>query len=242
MTPAQIQAFRLVQGIAPKYTYAANSKEWEFKEFLMAMTNRYHKDVDTYDSADGIETIITEFELSFVVLYDHPHDSDECSSVEMLLVKGVPLVGWKKVGDRSDYSDGLVVFNDEQGRALAMRVWQLVHNTDAVGEDTMDVLDWVFSHNQYVHPIKGIKEDPLAYVLNNPRWTLRQRLDMDEKALFVINEDDTLTRVERIVSVAMSADRYGANEYHRTTVELVDGTTREVETDTIVHTPLRARP
>lgn len=239
MTPAQLQAFRLVQGIAPTYSHAIDPKEWCIKEFLVAMTSRYHTDVSTYDSADGIENLVTEFELSMVTLYDHPHSSDESCSVAMLLVKGLPLVGWKRVGDRSDYSDGLVVFNDAHGRALAMRVWQLMHNTDAVGEDALDVLAWAFGDNQYVHHVQDLREDAIAYVINSPHWMLGRGLNTRERAFYAINEDNTLSRIKHVVSTAMSPNPYGSNNYHRTTVELEDGTQRELETNTIVHTPLR---
>lgn len=240
MTPAQLQAFRIVQGIAPKYSFAHSAKEWDFKEFLMQMTSQYHTDVGTYDSAEGLDALVEEFEMSLVSLYDHPHDSDECCSVEFLLVKGVPLIGWKKVGDKSDYSDGFVVFNDDEGRNLAKRVWQLVHNTDAIGDDTLDVLKWVFDENQYIQGVGNVREDLVAYAINSPRWMLGRGLDLNDHKLYAINPDNSLAPVARVVSTAMSPDRYGSNAYHRTTVELEDGTQREVETEMIVHTPRRA--
>lgn len=243
MTPAQLQALRIVQGIAPKYSYAVSPNEWDFKEFLMAMTSRYHADVSTYDNADGIELVVQELEMSIVCVYDHPHDSDESSSVEFMLVKGVPLMGWKRVGDRSDYSDGIVVLNDEEGRTLARRVWQLVHSTDTVGEDTLDVLAWMFEDNQYLHPLTGVRQDLVAYAINNPRWMLG-RINPQKHRLYAIKPDDTdaapvLARIVRIVSTTMSAEKYASDAYHRSTVELEDGTQCEVETDCIVHTPLR---
>ena len=239
MTPAQLQAFRLVQGIASTHSYAMDPKEWYLKDFLLAMASRYHTDISTYDSADGIENIVVEFQISMMDIYDHPHGSDESCSVQMLLVKGVPLAGWKRVGDRSDYSDGLAVFNDAEGRALAMRVWQLVQNTDAIGEDTMDVLDWMFAENQYVFHVKDLREDSVAYALTSPHWMLGKSIDGGKHILYAINENNTLIRIKRIVSTSKSNNSYSPNDYHRTTVELYDGTQRELDTHTIVHTPLR---
>jgi hypothetical protein len=238
MTPAQLQASTLVQGIIPAHSHTVNPDEWDFKEFLMAMTSLYHTDVSTYDSAEGLDSLVTEFEMSIVTLYDHPHDSDESSSVAMLLVKNVPLLGWKRIGDRSDYSDGLVVFNDAQGRELAMRVWKIVNNNGCIGSDTMNVLDWVFENNHYVHCVKDLCKDPIAYVIDNPRWMLRGQLEL-KNALYAVNGDKKLARIKRIVSTAVSPDRYGPTAYHRSTVELEDGSQCELESTHIVHTPLR---
>lgn len=245
MTPAQNQAFLLVQGIVPKYSHAINSKEWDFREFLMAMTSCYHKDVSTYDNADGIELLVEEFEITLVSLYDHPHDSDESSSVDMLLVKGIPLIGWKRVGDRSDYSDGLVVLNDAEGRSLAKRVWEIVHTTESMDNDNLDVAKWLFEDNQYVRAL-DIREDSVAYAINSPRCMLGS-VSTEKSRLYAMkpNASDTpsvLALIVRIVSVSMCTDdnKYSRNAFHRSVVEFEDGTQCEVETDRIVHTPLRA--
>ena len=87
--------------------------------------------------------------------------------------------------------------------------------------------------------IKDLREDPIAYVLQNPRWMLG-RIDTNDNALYVVNEDNTLVRVSRITKTATSGDPYGSDAYHRTTVELVDGTSREVDSGYLVHTPLRS--
>ena len=245
MTPAQNQAFLLVQGIVPKYSHALNSKEWDFREFLMAMTSCYHKDVSTYDNADGIELLVEEFEITLVSLYDHPHDSDESSSVDMLLVKGIPLIGWKRVGDRSDYSDGLVVLNDAEGRSLAKRVWEIVNTTDSMDNDNLDVAQWLFEGNQYVRAL-DIREDSVAYAINSPRWMLGS-VSPKKNSLYALkpNTGDTPSVLTPIVSIVSNAicpekDKYTSKEFHRSTVEFEDGTQCEVETDSIVHTPLRA--
>ena len=216
----------------------------------MAMTSYYHKDVSTYDDADGIEHLVEEFELTLVSLYDHPHDSDESSSVEMLLVKGIPLVGWKCVGDRSDYSDGIVVLNDAEGRSLAKCVWDLVHTNEGTGNamlnDTLDVAKWMFEGNQYVHAI-SFTDDPIAYAIENPRWMLGS-VDTKNNRLyayrFIGDAPSALAPIVRIVSHSMCTDenKYGRNAFHRSTVEFEDGTQCEVETDSIVHTPLRVLP
>ena len=100
-------------------------------------------------------------------------------------------------------------------------------------------LAWMFEGNHYLHPIKDLREDPIAYVLQNPRWMLG-RIDTTDNALYVVNEDSTLVRVARITKTATSGDPYGSDAYHRTTVELVDGTSREVDSGYLVHTPLRS--
>lgn len=240
MTPAQLQALRLIQGIAPAHP-TSTPDAWEFKEFLLGMTNRYHSDVSTYDSTTDLDKLVQEFELSLVTLYDHMHGSDECCSVDFLLLRGLPLAGWKKVGDHSDYSDGLAVFNETDARALAMRVWKLVHEAsheDSVNEDTMDVLQWAFAGNSYVTLLNNVPQDMVAYAINSPHWMLG-RLNPSTERLFVINSDDTLTPIVRVVSTATSPSPYGAGAFHRTTVELQDNSQREVETQYIVHAPLR---
>lgn len=240
MTPAQLQALRLVQGIAPSNT-SETSDAWDFKEFLLGITHRYHTDVSSYDTVPTLENLVRELDMSLVTLYDHPHDSDECCSVEFLLVGGIPLAGWKKVGDHSDYTDGLVVFNDAQARALALRVWALVHEEaeKPTNEDTIDVLEWAFADNSYLTPLKDAPADLVTYAINSPRWMLG-RLGMKTRRLFVLNEDDTFLPVVRVVGTNMSAERYGKEAYHRTVVELEDGSQREVDSQYIVHTPLRA--
>ena len=240
MTPAQFQALDLIRGIAPSYAHDKDAAAWDFKDFLTTLAHQYHTDVSTYSSIEGLDGLVKEFEMSIVPIYDHPHDSDESSSVEMLLIKGVPLAGWLRVGDRNDYSDGLRVFNDALGREIAFRVWQLANaDTGPVGQDDLDVLAWMFEGNHYLHPIKDLREDPIAYVLQNPRWMLG-RIDTNDNALYVVNEDNTLVRVSRITKTATSGDPYGSDAYHRTTVDLVDGTSREVDSGYLVHTPLRA--
>lgn len=239
MTPAQFQAIGLVRGIVPSYTHTKDATAWDFKDFLTTMAHEYHSDISSYSSIEGLDELVKEFEMSIVPIYDHPHDSDESSSLDILLVKGVPLAGWMRVGDKSDYSDGMRVFNDAQGRELAFRVWQLANaEQDVVGQDNLDVLAWMFEGNQYLHPITDLREDPIAYVLQSPRWMLG-RIETSDRALYVVNEDNSLVRVARITDTAMSAERYGSEAYHRTTVELVDGTTREVDSGYLVHTPLR---
>ena len=157
----------------------------------------------------------------------------------MLLVNGVPLAGWKKIGDRNDYSDGLAVFNDEQDRDLAMRIWQLVHSTAAVGDATLDVLDWMFEGNHYLTPVPDLREDPVAYAIRNPSWMAAREINVSNRICYAINNDNTLSRIKHIVSTAMGPDKYGRNQWHRTTVEMEDGAQREIETHLIVHTPLR---
>lgn len=239
MTPAQFQALGLIRGIAPSYAHDKDATAWDFKDFLTTLAHQYHSDISTYSTVEGLDTLVKEFEMSIVGIYDHPHDSDESSSLDMLLVKGVPLAGWMRVGDRSDYSDGLRVFNDAQGRELAFRVWQLANAEQGpVGEDNLDVLAWMFEGNQYLHPIRDLREDPIAYVLQTPRWMLG-RLDTSDRALYVVNDDNSLVRVARIVATDVSPERYGDKAFHRTRVELVDGTMREVDSGYLVHTPLR---
>lgn len=211
----------------------------------MAMTSCYHRDVSTYDNADGIERLVEEFEITLVSLYDHPHDSDESSSVDMLLIKGIPLLGWKRVGDRSDYSDGLVVLNDAEGRILARRVWEIVNTTDSMDNDNLDVKAWLFEANSYVRAVDSC-EDSVAYTIENPRWMLGS-INTNNTRLYARKPTaDTMPSVfkpiVRIISHSMCTDenKYGRNAFHRSTVEFEDGMQCEVETDCIVHTPLRA--
>lgn len=238
MTPAQQQALTLIQGIPEIASYAVEPKQWELMDYLVVIASQYYQDVSQYDSSDELYTLATKFQLSIVGIYGHHHQSDESSELTMLLQAGIPIAAWKKIGDLSDYSHGLVIFNETQGKALAKEAWLLLKQPEEIAQESIDVLKWVFDGNPYLIPLTGIENEPIAYVLSSPHWKSGP-LDCKTDRLFVLNEDNILESIAEMRGHNKSENPYREDSFHRSTVLLKSGAEKEVDTHTIVVMPVR---
>lgn len=240
----QVQA--LIQG---RTIMAYHQGDWSLERFVLAIGHIYSDDVGNW-APDGFHAFLSEQRLSRVVLFDHPHDSDEECSVEILLQEDEPIAAWKRIGDHYEYYDGLAILHPYRCQRLADQVRALfAPENPQIQKPPEDFLAWAFEGNQYLSRVTGIPEYPLAYSLESPAWMLG-RLDLRNEQLFVVEgatveatETGTLTRggalvgVAQIVETHRPADRWGG-EVMRTTVLLMDGRTLTVPTSDLIVVPI----
>ena len=243
---AREQVRALVQGRA---ITAYHLGDWPLERFVLAIGHLYSDDVGDC-SPEGFHTFLSEQRLSRVVLFDHPHDSDEECSVSILLQDDEPIAAWKRIGDHYEYYDGLAVLYPDRCQRLADQVRALfAPGNPQVQDPPDDFLEWAFEGNQYLTRVTGIPEHPLAYSLESPMWALG-RLDLRNEQLFVVEgatvettETGTLTQggtlvgVTQIVETYRPADRWGS-EVMRMTVLLTDGRTLTVPASELVVVPV----
>lgn len=241
MTPAQTQALDLIQGLPRKYVTADRMSNWDFDHWLLTLARVYYQEVSEHHDSSQLLAFAKEKNVSIVTIYDHPHDSDESCSAEMLLVDGVPISAWKKIGDRSCYDDGMVMLNETQARALAKEVRNLVCDLESKADEHLDVRAWLFSENFYLTQVEQATMDPIAYGLKSPSWMVG-RLSCSTTKFHAINDDNTLEPVKALLSTTKSENPYANDAYHNTLVELQNGETRDVETYLLIMSPRRELP
>lgn len=108
--------------------------------------------------------------LQLHTLFDIPHDSDECCSADVLCLDGTPTLLFQRVGDRSDYSDGLQVLDLEKGKILlhvltdyyADQAFELLKSS----RKEVKSIDDVFATSQYLTAWSdGV------FSMNSPKWS-----------------------------------------------------------------------
>ncbi len=248
MSSAKEQVRALIQG---RSIMAYHQGDWSIERFVLAIGHLYSDDVGDC-SPEGFDEFLSKQRLSRVMLLNHPHDSDEECSVEILLQDDEPIAAWKRLGDHYEYYDGLAVLNPESCRRLANEVRALFASQyNVVSEPPEDFLKWVFEGNQYLSRITGIPEHPLAYSMESPGWMLGG-LNLRNERLFVVEgatveetehgtltQGGTLVEVANIVGHVRPTERWGSDQGVLTTVVLTDGRTLTVRTADLVVVPIQ---
>ncbi len=122
---------------------------------------------------DEIVELQTAFGTRLTVheLFDIAHDSDECCSAEVLCDNGKPVLLYKRIGDHSDYSDGLDVLDKPFARELLKTLLDI---RTAARLQTFES-ETTVPTNPMVALWKGVQYlSPLAatvFTVDSPKWT-----------------------------------------------------------------------
>ena len=243
-TPAQLQFAAYTKGLSTLNSYRQEPSKWDMWDFIRMVTSFYYKDISEHESLKDEQWFMEFWEqqqFKLVTIYDHAFDSDESCSLQVLTSFDMPVAAWKKIGDKNSYDDGMVVLNNAWGLDMSKTVFE--HQRDAdelIADENLDVAKWIFEKNQYLIPVEHPEVDPLTYLIETPSWMLGH-LDPTYNTLQVVDEvSNTTLKVTKIEGVKKSGNSWSSDSHHRTTVTLENGETKEVDTTSILVSPMRS--
>lgn len=195
-------SFKDIVKNAPRQSAFADGAVWTFRSMLEALQRNVLEAHDFIED-EVVETMHATFgeRLDVHTVFDIMHDSDECCSAEVLCIDGVPALLYKRIGDRSDYTDGLSILDKALARELLAVLVE--HRTKAAfarmeGEQpatTPEQLLW--EGTQYLVPLSSS-----AFFVGSPKWACGFRHAFSSHKAYMLDEQGALVRVTGFVKWA----------------------------------------
>lgn len=196
MTDSTKPLVSLVDLLAASQSHSAFSKEgqWDFLEIAEALQSNYLNSFGYAGSelADFIKVMWPNRVLVIHTLFDIPHDSDESCSATILTSDGKPVLLFKKIGDRSNYSDGLEILDAEFTRQLIHLVadYHLQETLQRVKSEPLATVESIVGGSQYIIPAVGD-----VFIVDSPKWALGFPSLFKEHSAWLVDDDGALHRV-----------------------------------------------
>jgi hypothetical protein len=195
---------------------------WRGIHLLEALKVRVRNDHERITDAVAAELTIHHGErLTYQCLFDVPHDSDEECSIEAVALDGVALFIHHRVGDRSDYTDGIRVLN---GPACAeilrkMAEAQLTEEFENLAieqaNDAPLTLESLLAKNQYLTYVSNG-----VFSIKSPRWCAHFRSVVSNYFVWHLTAPGLPVRVQSFVSWSSPNNRSLCTETARNTAVL----------------------
>lgn len=205
-------SFKDIVANTPKKDAFADGAIWTLRSMLEALqqcvfeTHGYLED----DVMDEVRAALGG-RLTVHTIFDIHHDSDECCSAEVLCLDECPTLLYKRIGDRSDYSDGLSVLDKELTRKLvAVLIEHRTRQAFAKMEaevSTQSPEETLWQGTQYLVPLTET-----AFFVGSPKWALGFRHAFESHKAYTADGDGGLVRVLGFVKWANKAQSWESNK------------------------------
>lgn len=178
---------------------------WTFTSMLEYLQERY---LSAYESIDDSLQSIEIFEELFQMpgsdikmqtIVDIFHDSDESCSIDVLSIKDKPTLMLHRVGDKSDYSDGLRILEPESARILlkgllAMKAKNALAELEADHYKPSSIGD-VLHAAGYLHVIGDE-----FFALASPKNAVGIRSAFDQHSAWHVENDGSVSHIQNFGS------------------------------------------
>lgn len=179
---------------APQHDAFSAATTWAFQQMLQALQAQVVGNHDALEE-ELVEQLNADFANRLVVhlVFDVLFDSDECCSAEVLSLDGTPILLFKRIGDKNDYSDGLCILDAQGARTLlgavlSVRTQQAL---DRIGskEPTTDTAA-LWRDVQYLVPAS-----PTIFSVASPKSALGFAHCFDKHRAFVVQDQGRVLEV-----------------------------------------------
>jgi hypothetical protein len=183
----------------PAQSAFSDEGKWDLMSMIDALQRNY---LDGFGDSDN--ELISQIALragpdavwGIHTIFNIDHDSDESCSAQMLVIDGSPALLMKRIGDRSDYSDGLSILNVELAKKLIHTIndyyveLKLKQMDGRISQDLIVSAEDVMSSCQYITPVKGD-----VFVVNSPKWVMGFQHLFKSHSAWVVDDSGVLNRV-----------------------------------------------
>jgi hypothetical protein len=206
--------------VAPSENAFSQDGRWYFHEIIEALKSKYLNSFGGYDDEefDFLKSKLSSRFTLIHTIFDIPHDSDEMCSARILSLDGAPVVLFKRIGDRSDYSDGLEVLDIELTKELVRLVLDY-HIQQSLQTDVLPAtLESITEGSQYIIPIAGD-----VFIVDSPKWALGFPRLFEKHSAWLVDDDGALLRVDSFKRWLTEKPRWSDDLGNHAIVETVAG-------------------
>lgn len=181
--------------IAPDDAFSINPRH-SFQRMLESLRSVYLGNYE-YAGDDLVDAFASAYGDALRVhsIVDVPHDSDESCSIHVLTLIGEPVLMDVRVGDKSDYSDGLQVIDANACKGLlrvlmefeAREIFQKLKEDQIVKPESMTA---IIDKTGYLSTIHDE-----FFVLNSPKWACGFRSLFKDRSVWAVDAEGHPSRV-----------------------------------------------
>lgn len=189
--------YKELVALTPSDSVFSEKAQWTFRSMLEAFQQvvlERHESIED-ELVDRFKAVYGD-RLRLHTLFDIPHDSDESCSAEVLCLDGAPVLLFKRVGDRSDYSDGLSIIDPALSKGFLEIFTERFNNLAlekmaALQESLPSMADLIAS----THYLGAVNDE--VFIVISPKWAMGLSHVIDDHSTWLIDEQGELSRVDK---------------------------------------------